>query len=183
MSGAFAPSILPELASGRGTIPRRGMVEGQTCAHFSFDPPPHGVRVIEHVSCGDPKGFNARFAKPPVALDVVLRAVTSRVSLAIDFDRQTRVAAEEVENVRTGWMLPTELHAIRPLPQPLPKNDLGKRHLAPQLPSSRRGSWPGFWRDVFQHGPSTVLRTVPLPETSSGRIFPMHPPRAGEDLV
>jgi hypothetical protein len=107
----------------------------------------------------------------------------------VDLNRQPCVAAEEVEHIGPGGVLPAKLEAARSSPKPMPEDHLRKGHLAPQMPRISRRARSRLWREILQHWrhPSTVLRTVPLPEASSGRIWLFHapagpPPRSGEEL-
>jgi hypothetical protein len=49
---------------------------------------------------------------------------------AIDFDRQSADGTIEVENIITGFMLPSEIMPARFLPQLPPKSSLRRRHFA-----------------------------------------------------
>jgi hypothetical protein len=53
--------------------------------------------------------------------------------LSIDLDRQPRIAAEEVEDVRSGWMLSAEFEAFRALAQPLSEDHFRQAHFPAQL--------------------------------------------------
>jgi hypothetical protein len=70
-------------------------------------------------------------------------------------------------------MLPTELETIRSAAKRLPKYHFRKRHLAAEATRVPSGSLSSLRCNVLEHGPSTVLRTVPLPEASSGRNGPI----------
>ena len=166
------PLILPELVSGRGTSRRSRMVEGQACRGFVNYPSKHRVRIVQNVARCDAQRPDPDRFEPSISCPVTDRLIASRVSYAIDFDGQPRVSAKEINDVRTARMLTAKLEATRSLTQPTPENYFRKTHLSPKLACFDRRAGASFRRDVFEHPlfPSTVLRTVPLPETSSGRI-------------
>ena len=148
------------------------MVEGQPGAGFCEDAAQDRVGILENFHGGDTQGHDPGGEKPGVASRITLGAVAPVVGFAIDFDRQACVAAEEIEAVRAGWMLPTEFDAGILTTQRLPENDFRKRHLATKSAGIADGAPSSLRCDVPEHGagPSTMLRMVPLPETSSGRI-------------
>ena len=115
-------SILPELASGRGTSRRSRMVEGQTSHGFGHNISKHGIRIIEDLRRGNPNGLDASRSKPLVSCSIALGPVAPRVGLPVDFDRQSSIAAEEVEHVRAGRVLATELEIVWTLAKPVPQN-------------------------------------------------------------
>src|SRR4051812_26414814 len=128
-----ACSFLPELASGRGTSRRSRMVEGQPCLCFNYDPLQHRVCIFEHVDGRDPERSDPLRSKPLVAIQITFGPVASRMPFTIDFDRQPRIAAEEVDDIGTGRVLPTKLQAFRTLAEPLPEDHLRERHLAAEI--------------------------------------------------
>ena len=76
-------SILPELASGRGTTRR---VEGQTRLRSQDDKPEHGIGIVEDVGGRYPKRLDSRFPKPLIPRRVALRPIAARVRFAVDLD-------------------------------------------------------------------------------------------------
>jgi hypothetical protein len=165
-------SILPGLASGRGTARHSRVVEGQARCRLIDDPLNYDVGIIEDFVSSYPKSFNSGGEQPCISSCVPRRTIASGVGLAIDFNRQTRVTAEEVENVLSGGMLSTEFETAGPTAKRLPKYHFRKRHLASKPTSVPSRSFLRLRCNVLEHqpGPSTMLRMVPLPETSSGRM-------------
>ena len=49
-------SILPELASGRGTT--RRVVEGQPRQRFNRNPPENRIGILQYIDGGNPKRLN-----------------------------------------------------------------------------------------------------------------------------
>ena len=166
-----ARSILPELASGRGTSRRSRMVEGQASLRLVDNPAKDRVRIFEDIGGRNTQCLDSSGPQALVPNVIPPGPVAARMRLPVHFDRQPRVGAEKIQHIGSGRMLASKLQAIRALSKPMPDDDLGQSHLATKLACAARGSRLRLWCDVFQHFPSTVLRTVPLPETSSGRIF------------
>src|SRR5689334_3515499 len=106
-------TILPELDSGRGTA--RRVVEGQTRDGLRNHPTDRRIRVLQNVNRWNAEGRDSRLAKPRIPHLIPLRAISTRMRLAVDFDRQPRIAAEEIEHIRPAGMLPAELQTLRPL--------------------------------------------------------------------
>jgi hypothetical protein len=168
---AVHPSlILPELGSGRGTARRSRVVEGQARRRFVNNPPQHRVRVVEHGSCRNTQRLNSNRLQPFVTRGISLRTVAARMGLTVDLHGKPGIAAEKIEHISACRMQPAELQPGRALAEPMPEDHFGKGHLTPQPARVGCGTRSRLRCDVFEHGPSTVLRTVPLPETSSGRI-------------
>jgi hypothetical protein len=57
------------------------------------------------------------------------------VHLTVDFDCQALLQTHEVQHVTGNWKLPAKSEPTWPLPQLLPKQNLGKGHLAAKLAS------------------------------------------------
>jgi hypothetical protein len=68
-------------------------------------------------------------------------------------------------------MFAPELETTRRLAQRLPEQDFGQAHITTSRPRSAYGVSSTFRQHILEHrdSPSTMLRMVPLPETSSGR--------------
>ena len=163
--------VLPELASGRGTARQRRVVEGQSCSSRSNDRIENRPDVTKNFRRRYPEGLYSGGSHPPVASRVSAGSVAAIMDLAVNFDRQTGIAAEKVQDVGAAGMLAAKLQAVRPLSQRLPEHDLGKGHFATQPACRADASLSSFRCDVLKHFcPSTMLRMVPLPEPSSGRI-------------
>ena len=170
--GRIACSILPELASGRGTARRSRVVEGQARRCFVDDPAKHRIGISKHLNSGNSQRLDAGRTKPGVARLVPLGPISARVRFAVDLERESGIAAEEIEHERSSGMLAAELQPGRTLPQPMPERNFWEGHLATQAPGIACRPRASLWRDVLEHwlDPATMLRMVPLPETSSGRI-------------
>jgi hypothetical protein len=171
MVGIQYTSFLPELVSGRGTTRRSRVVEGQARGRLGDDPVNNSVRILEEFNSRNTKRFNSSGMKPLIPSGVMCRPVPPGMGFAVDLNREASIAAEEVENIRPRRMLAAEFQAVRFLAEHLPKDHFGQSHLTPKVTRVFCRGLPRFRRDVFQHGycPSTMLRLVPLPETSSGR--------------
>jgi hypothetical protein len=169
--GTHSNLILPELASGRGTARRSRVVEGQAHSRASDDVSKDCVDILEDLPRGYPEGVDFSSGKPGVARCIPPRPISKGVGFPIDFDREPGIAAEEVENIGPAWMLSAELHSLRLMSQALPKNHLRQGHRLPKDPCVLNAVGSRFGCNIFEHpeGPSTMLRMVPLPETSSGR--------------
>src|SRR5436190_1287875 len=111
-----ATSILLELVSGRGTSRRSRMVEGQPRRRFSDNPLERWISIVQQRLGRNAKCVDARCSQPFITHRVPLRAIDEGVRLAIDLNRQPCVAAEEVEHVRSGGVLPAKLEAAGSFP-------------------------------------------------------------------
>jgi len=173
MKASGFSQILPELVSGRGTIRHRRMVEGQARACGSHDGFGYAVRVAQHLSGSDTKCLNSRRPELIIADYVSPRPIFSVVCDAIYLDSETRIATIKVQNERPARMLASKFEAQRISPQCAPQQNFGKAHFFTKAPRIANDFWRRFWRNVFEHlhHPSTILRMVPLPESSSGRIL------------
>lgn len=65
-----------------------------------------------------------------------MHVVFALVRVSIDLDDQSGSNACEVGDIRTDWVLPTELDAKAFGPEPLPHSLLDTRHPHPQVSSS-----------------------------------------------
>jgi len=165
--------FLPELVSGRGTAPHRGVVEGEPRTTGRDDSVYRPVRVPQHVAGRDAQGRDPLSKKPGVSDRIVARLSRLIVDSAVDLDREPRVAAVEIQDVRTTGMLPAKLEALRTAAKCTPKQAFRQSQLPSQTSSLFNSAVARFRRHVSQHrrSPSTILRTVPLPEASSGRTL------------
>jgi len=100
----------------------------------------------------------AAFAQPQVAAFVPSRVVSHFVRDAVDLDSELCCGAIEVDYIWAGWVLMAEFQVCGPGSENLPEPDFRRGHRATKGPRFCDG---GFCR--LPHGPSTVLRTVPLP--------------------
>ena len=98
---------------------------------------------------------------------ITQRLVDPVMTVAVDFDARPSASTIEVEREETCGVLMSELKSVRPLAQFLPEQHLRQRHLAAQA-----SCVPNSLRRLFQYRacPFTMLRMVPLPKTSLGRI-------------
>ena len=165
-------SILPELVSGRGTARRSRVVEGQACARCVDYTLGASVGIAQDLSGGNPQRRDPSLGKEGIAFRIALRPVAHVVRDTIDLDPQPCIAAIKVEDEIVTAVLATKLEAIGAGLKHAPQQNFGQRHFPAQLARFANGSGGRFWRNIFQHrkNPSTMLRMVPLPETSSGRI-------------
>jgi hypothetical protein len=147
------------------------VVEGQPRSCLGHNILEHCIDIAQHLNRRDPQGCDAAGSEPIVSPLVARRPVAPLMSRAIDFDREPSVAAVEVENINSGGMLPPKLEPAWPLSKRLPEQHFRQGHLAAKLARISNRSVLSLWRNVLEHvaGPSTMLRMVPLPETSSGR--------------
>ncbi len=169
--GAEVTLFLPELVSGRGTARHSRVVEGQTrnaSGHYANG---NRVQIPQHLKRRNTQRRDAACIEPGITPAIRPGANSAAMPLTIDLDRQSRIAAKEIENVGAARMLPPKLQTARSRSQYLPQQHLRQRHLSAQLPRALYRSERSRWRLISQHrlSPSTMLRMVPLPETSSGR--------------
>ena len=162
-------SFLPELVSGRGTAQRSWVVEGKACSRLGSNQPRDRVQVLQNFSRRDANGVNARGCEPLISGQISDGPITCKVSPSVNLDREPSIAAKEIEDVRATWVLPPKFESVRPGAKPPPKQDFRQAHLFAKAPRAARRSASRLWCDISQHSPSTMLRMVPLPETSSGR--------------
>ncbi len=164
-------SFLPQLAWGRGTARRSRGVEGQARSRLSNHSAHHGVEIAQHVGRRYAYRGDPTLRHPPVAYNVALGTIAPVVRFAVDLDRKTRIGTEKIEDIVATWMLSAELQAVRSGAKRLPQQHFGKRHLAAKFPRISDAVRTPLGRNILEHrdNPSTMLRMVPLPETSSGR--------------
>jgi hypothetical protein len=92
----------------------RSMVEGIGARRTGGDNHlNYGIRVSRYFSGRDAQQVDAFAGKPLVAHGIQFRSHAHFVSDAIDFDRQSCFAAEEVEHVVAGRMLAPKFEATR----------------------------------------------------------------------
>ena len=163
--------FLLELVSGRGTARRSRVVEGQARGSLGDNASNNHVQILKHIGRRNTHRRDPAIGKPVVADIITGRLLPPRMRLAIDFDRQPRVAAVKIQRVGARRVLAAELQTTRSSAQRLSQQHFRQSHRLPQ--SARLTDRPRFclWRDILERNghPSTMLRMVPLPETSSGR--------------
>src|SRR3546814_20197902 len=113
------PLCPPGLVSGRGTVRRSRMVEGQPRLRGRDHPPHDTVQIAKHLACGNTHRRVTVRLEPPVGPGNAHRPITSPVRLAIDLDRQPRVTTGAIGRTIAFWMLWSrfETRGARP-PQP-----------------------------------------------------------------
>ena len=99
-------SILPR--RGRGTAAGGG---GVLSTSRYDDVANDGVEIGQNFARGDAKRLHASRLDPRVSHAISFRPIATRMRLAIDLDCQAAFGAEEVENVRAGWVLAAEAKA------------------------------------------------------------------------
>lgn len=163
--------ILPELASGRGTIRQGRMVEGQTRQRLGHDPANHSISIIEDIDGRNTKRRDTRRTQPLVPPGIARRPIAPRVCLPIHLHRETSIAAEEVQNIRPRRMLPPEFETVRSLAKHLPENDFRQSHLATKLACASGRRSPRFWCDILEHTPPPCCARSPSPRLARGGIY------------
>ena len=99
------------------------MVEGETRRRFSQNVSKHRVRILKKLGCRYSQRLDACRSKPLISCPIALGLVAARVPLAIDFDRQASIAAEEIQHVGASGVLTTELETVWTLAKPVPQDD------------------------------------------------------------
>ena len=92
------------------------MVEGLVRGDTGNNVRDHGRHIIKDRFSGNPKHPNPLASKPGIADIILSRLITTFMRFAIDLDRQLRACAEEIEDIVTGRVLVTKLHASWPRP-------------------------------------------------------------------
>jgi hypothetical protein len=77
------------------------------------------VCVIRDIPRGNAQCHDALRRKPGIAFRIPCGSIAHVVTHAVNFDRQPRFPAKEVERVTAGRMLTAKLKAARPPPEPL----------------------------------------------------------------
>jgi hypothetical protein len=99
------------------------VVEGQAGRRPGQDCPENRLEVVKDFAGRNPHRLYARPGKPFIPCPVALRPVSPAVCFAVDLDRETGVAAVEIEAVWAGRMLAVEFEAARRLTQFPPEQD------------------------------------------------------------
>jgi hypothetical protein len=84
-------------------------VEGQAGGCLGKDSPENGVEVVEDFVGGNPHRFYGRLCKPVIPGLVARGPVSPAVRFAVDLDRQSSIAAVEIEAVGAGRVLAAKL--------------------------------------------------------------------------
>jgi hypothetical protein len=106
------------------------MVEGQAGLGLVNDSAQHRVQIMQDFDGGNSHGPDSSLVQPCVAGVVAGGPITPFVRLAVHLDRKAGVAAEEIERVGSGWVLPAEFEMLGPRAKDLPEQDLGETHRA-----------------------------------------------------
>jgi hypothetical protein len=165
--------LLPELVSGRGTARRSRGVEGCARAGALSNEEQNTVQILENIDCANAQCLDPTLPEPGITPGIPRRSIAPGMRLSIDLDAQLRPVTIEIERVFSGGVLLAPLEASLRSPKLLPQQHFGQRHLPPQCARA-----PKRFPRTPDHplaprrraNPSTMLRMVPLPETSSGRI-------------
>ena len=160
--------ILSELVSGRGTA--RRVVEGKARHRLLDDVAHDGNQISQHLPRRNPQRPNIGMKEIRIAQFIVRRPIAARMCFAVYLDRQSRIAAEKVEDVGTAGVLATEFEAARPCSKHLPQQHFWQAHGAAQLASARDAASFSSWRDIFEQplSPPSVLRTATSPRQARG---------------
>ncbi len=164
-------SFLPELVSGRGTARRSRVVEGQSRTRLGNDPAENCIGIAKNFDSRNAHSPDAARREPGIPSSVSLRPIAKPVHLAIHFDREPGIATVEIKTEFAGGMFMPKFESCRPLAKLSPEETFGQAHLAPSRPRLPHSPFASFRRMILEHRArrSTMLRMVPLPETSSGR--------------
>ncbi|BCA58712.1 hypothetical protein HMP06_1481 [Sphingomonas sp. HMP6] len=166
-------TFLPERVSGRGTVRRSRMVEGCTLACAQGDETENPVQMSQNINRRNTKGDNAAFGHPGVARGIPRWSVSPAMRLAVDLDAKLGRVAIEVERIVARRVLLSPIMTSAAAAQLLPEQHLGQRQFMAQLarsvPSFAGSPDHRACSPKRRANPSTMLRMVPLPETSSGR--------------
>jgi hypothetical protein len=119
----------------------------------------HGVHIATNLSGRNPLGRDALGKQKRFPAGVSRGVGAHSMGSAVNFDRERRGLAIEIQHVRAQGMLPAELKTLWPDSKQAPKGHFGRAHCTPQLPSLVDG---------HDENPSTMLRMVPLPAQSRG---------------
>ena len=168
MMEAMLNSFLPELVSGRGTV--RRTVEGQTRRSLLNDMNEDAIEIRQDLARRYAKGKDPRPCQPKITGGIPLRRFSSRVRFTIDLDRQSCVAAEEIEDVWTGRVLPTKLQRFRTLAQFPPQQTFGQAQRFAQATRFADCPMLRFGRDVLEQRltPPPCFAWSPSPRQARG---------------
>ncbi len=95
----------------------------------------HAFQIAPNVFGSNTNGLDSLQARPIIAALVAERCGFEVVSKSIDFDRDARGLAVEIEDVRSEWMLPPELQTFRTQSQDAPQSNFGRTHPLAELAS------------------------------------------------
>ena len=144
--------------TGRGTV--RRTVEGNARGTGLHDVLDGGIQILKHFDSRDSQYYDITRRQPFVADHIPLGPVAEIMGFSIDFDRQPRFGAKEVENIRPSRMLSPKLESSGSRPQFAPQQAFGQTQLTAQTARTFDGLPRSGQHRAF---PSTMLRMVPLP--------------------
>ena len=152
----------------------RSMVEGRALARVAGNRNYNTVEIAKNFDRRDSQRRDAVGRQPSIPSRVSRRAISMAMALPVHFDAQLRRVTIEVQRIRTRRMLLSPFMPHSVLSKLFPKQDFRKAELPTVLARLAVGlsiSLQHFAGPVSRCArPSTMLRMVPLPETSSGRI-------------
>jgi len=99
----------------------------------SKDVATHGVWIAEQRVGGDAERRDAVRGEPGVAAGVVLGLAPMAVPRAVDFNREARAGAVEVEDIGTGFVLAAKVEGFGIAAEMAPEAAFGRGHLAAEL--------------------------------------------------
>ena len=112
---------------GRGTI--RRMVEGKYAT--LDDHRNHGFEVVKDITRGYSQDRYALLGNPRVPDHIAFMVRAHLMRDSVDFDREARLRAVEIEDVASQRMLATEFYAAGSASQDRPEFHLRERHVSP----------------------------------------------------
>jgi hypothetical protein len=130
---ALPIQFLAELVSGRGTARRSRVVEGQPRCRLSDDETHDAIQIGQHIARRNAQGNYAMRRKPIIPRHVFCGSVAPLMPLAVNLDREPRIATIEIENETAARMLASEFKAAGTVPQHPPQQHFRQAHRASQL--------------------------------------------------
>jgi len=85
------------------------------------NPSHHRIQILQNIRRGYPHRQKSLIGQPFVT-NLILMA-SKIMTFAIDLDCQSRTQANKVDNIGTGWMLPSKLQPARSLAEFTPQDD------------------------------------------------------------
>jgi len=145
------------------------VVEGKARHRLLNDVDHDGIQISQHLPRRNPQRPNIGMKEIRIAQFIVRRPIAARMCFAVYLDRQSRIAAEKVEDVRAAGVLATEFEAARPCSKHLSQQHF-RHHGAAQLASARDAASFSSWRDILEQplSPPSVLRTATSPRQARG---------------
>ena len=124
----------------------RSMVEG--AAPALADHQEHAIKVLEDGACGNSEDLDALSVQPFRAATIMPQTVGMLVRLAIHLNGQAQRGTEEVYDVRSDRVLPTEPEPAEPAaPERGPQNHLRQGQPAAKIAGAADGKLRSLHRD------------------------------------